>query len=262
MIKKILQLYLQKDCIQTSYSPGFPFFVGDLQSSAWIAARKGERDLIWRVLNKERLSCKPLLSIGEDAPANYHGWTRCCWQDNNSVQVKSRRDCNHYSYYRFVLHVVSSEPRAGERLGADVLGHIGYQCTGRTPLRVGAAQQGAWPLFSREAADAWHSWVPADALPHVLDPAEGFVVAKREQKITTVCRVRFKATYAASVTKYTTSTDCDEWEAKCNAVCRWDSEVNGIRPSLKLLTLSSLSASVKSDGSTFQNSYLNKNITL
>ncbi len=60
-------------------------------------------------------------------------------------------------------------------------GHIGYQATGRIPIRAAVAGQvpsdGSWPRPGWDTAYDWKGWVPAAQLPHVLDPAEGFVVA-------------------------------------------------------------------------------------
>ena len=65
-------------------------------------------------------------------------------------------------------------------------GHIGYQAAGRIPVRgsvVGAdpPTDGTWPRLGWDSAYDWQGWVDPAALPHVLDPAEGFVVAANQQ---------------------------------------------------------------------------------
>lgn len=66
---------------------------------------------------------------------------------------------------------------------ADREGHIGYQATGRIPVRR-AGVAGDWP------APGWlrrYDWtgetVPYDSLPSVLDPAEGFVATANQPPV-------------------------------------------------------------------------------
>ena len=63
-------------------------------------------------------------------------------------------------------------------------GHIGYQAPGRIPIRAfvpGAVpSDGSWPRPGWDTAYDWQGWVPSSQLPHVLDPAEGFVVAANQ----------------------------------------------------------------------------------
>jgi penicillin amidase len=54
---------------------------------------------------------------------------------------------------------------------ADVDGHIGYQATGRVPIR--AAGDGSLPVSGSDDAHEWKSWIPFDEMPHVYDPPEG-----------------------------------------------------------------------------------------
>jgi penicillin G amidase len=64
---------------------------------------------------------------------------------------------------------------------ADVDGHIGYQATGRVPIR--AAGDGSLPVSGSDDAHEWIGWVPFDAMPHVYDPPEG-ILATANGRIT------------------------------------------------------------------------------
>jgi penicillin G amidase len=77
----------------------------------------------------------------------------------------------------------------------DVDGHIGYQATGRVPIR--AAGNGALPISGSDDAHEWKGWIPFDEMPHVYDPPEG-ILATANGRIT------------PDVYKYSIST---EWEA-------------------------------------------------
>ncbi len=55
---------------------------------------------------------------------------------------------------------------------ADVAGHIGYQCTGRLPIRD------HWERAYRPGWDAAHQWaglIPFDGMPHLADPPRGWI---------------------------------------------------------------------------------------
>ncbi len=56
---------------------------------------------------------------------------------------------------------------------ADVDGHIGYQATGRVPIR--ASGDGSLPVSGSDDAHEWIGWIPFDAMPHVYDPPEGIL---------------------------------------------------------------------------------------
>jgi len=64
---------------------------------------------------------------------------------------------------------------------ADVDGHIGYQATGRVPIR--ASGDGSLPVSGSDDAHEWIGWVPFDAMPHVYDPPEG-ILATANGRIT------------------------------------------------------------------------------
>jgi len=64
---------------------------------------------------------------------------------------------------------------------ADVDGHIGYQATGKIPIR--AAGDGLTPQSGAYAAHDWTGYVPFDQLPNVYDPPSG-ILATANGRIT------------------------------------------------------------------------------
>lgn len=65
-------------------------------------------------------------------------------------------------------------------------GHIGYQATGRVPVRgsvVGAdpPTDGTWPRLGWNSSYDWQGWVDPADLPSVLDPDDGFVIGADQQ---------------------------------------------------------------------------------
>jgi penicillin amidase len=57
---------------------------------------------------------------------------------------------------------------------ADVEGHIGYYAPGRIPIR--ASGDGSLPADGASGAAEWTGWIPFDALPHLYDPPDHFIV--------------------------------------------------------------------------------------
>ncbi len=64
---------------------------------------------------------------------------------------------------------------------ADVDGNIGYQTTGRVPIR--AAGDGSLPVSGADDAHEWTSYVPFDKLPSIYNPPSG-VIATANGRIT------------------------------------------------------------------------------
>src|SRR4029077_6219017 len=54
---------------------------------------------------------------------------------------------------------------------ADIDGHIGYQATGRVPIR--ASGDGSLPVFGRDDKHEWIGYIPFEQLPTVFDPPSG-----------------------------------------------------------------------------------------
>ncbi|HET8600059.1 MAG TPA: penicillin acylase family protein [Segeticoccus sp.] len=66
---------------------------------------------------------------------------------------------------------------------ADTQGHIGYQAPGMVPIRRSAikhAPPGYWPAPGWDSRYDWKGFVDFADLPHVLDPAEGFIVTANQ----------------------------------------------------------------------------------
>ena len=64
---------------------------------------------------------------------------------------------------------------------ADVDGNIGYQATGRVPIR--AAGDGSLPVSGADNAHEWTGYVPFDKLPSIFDPPSG-ILATANGRIT------------------------------------------------------------------------------
>ncbi len=64
---------------------------------------------------------------------------------------------------------------------ADVDGNIGYQTTGRVPIR--AAGDGSLPVNGADNAHEWTGYIPFDKLPSIYNPASG-VIATANGRIT------------------------------------------------------------------------------
>lgn len=56
---------------------------------------------------------------------------------------------------------------------ADVDGNIGYQATGRVPIR--AAGDGSLPVSGSDDAHEWAGYIPFDEMPHTYDPPSGVI---------------------------------------------------------------------------------------
>jgi penicillin G amidase len=63
----------------------------------------------------------------------------------------------------------------------DVDGHIGYQATGRVPIR--ASGDGSLPMSGSDDAHEWKGWIPFDQMPHIYDPPGG-ILATANGRIT------------------------------------------------------------------------------
>lgn len=62
---------------------------------------------------------------------------------------------------------------------ADTSGHVGYQASGLIPIR--RAGDGRWPVPGWDPAYEWNDgFIPFEALPNVLDPEDGYVVAANQ----------------------------------------------------------------------------------
>ena len=64
---------------------------------------------------------------------------------------------------------------------ADVDGHIGYQTTGKIPIR--ASGDGSLPVSGSDDAHEWKGYIPWDEMPRVYDPQSG-ILASANGRIT------------------------------------------------------------------------------
>jgi penicillin amidase len=65
---------------------------------------------------------------------------------------------------------------------ADVDGHIGYQATGKIPLRVPGAQ-GMVPVDGADGRNEWLGIIPFDEMPRLADPPSGFIVTANNKVV-------------------------------------------------------------------------------
>jgi penicillin G amidase len=69
---------------------------------------------------------------------------------------------------------------------ADIDGHIGYQASGRIPLRrpdlprEPVPADGSWPMPGWDSRYDWTGYLPADRLPWTQDPKQGFIVGANQ----------------------------------------------------------------------------------
>jgi penicillin G amidase len=66
---------------------------------------------------------------------------------------------------------------------ADVDGHIGYYAPGRYPIRAGG--NGGDQAEGWAGASEWTGWIPFEALPHVFDPPDHFIVTANHKPVPT-----------------------------------------------------------------------------
>ncbi|HYN19424.1 MAG TPA: penicillin acylase family protein [Thermoanaerobaculia bacterium] len=65
---------------------------------------------------------------------------------------------------------------------ADVDGHIGYQSTGRIPIRP-AGHQGLVPVPGWDGRSEWQGFIPYEEMPSLLDPPSGFIVTANNKVV-------------------------------------------------------------------------------
>jgi penicillin amidase len=92
------------------------------------------------------------------------------------LEVNSARN---WQEFRAALSKFASP--AQNAVYADVNGHIGYQATGKIPIR--ASGDGLLPQSGADAAHDWTGYIPFDQLPSVYDPASG-ILATANGRIT------------------------------------------------------------------------------
>jgi len=61
---------------------------------------------------------------------------------------------------------------------ADIYGNIGYQATGRIPIR--SAGDGRWPMPGWTGEFTWAGWIPFDELPSLYNPDRGYLASANQ----------------------------------------------------------------------------------
>jgi len=64
---------------------------------------------------------------------------------------------------------------------ADVGGHIGYQATGKVPIRPGGMSAGDTPQPGWDGQHEWQGYIPFDQLPTSFDPSSGMIVTANQR---------------------------------------------------------------------------------
>ena len=77
------------------------------------------------------------------------------------------------------LERMGSLETAWNWVAADLGGHIGYQMSGRLPLRADGVS-GLVPLAGWDPANDWQGFAPATDLPRAFDPPEGYFVTANQ----------------------------------------------------------------------------------
>ncbi len=79
-------------------------------------------------------------------------------------------------------HAFSSFDSPGQNVVyADIDGNIGYQTTGKVPIRAGG--DGSLPVSGADDANEWTGYIPFDKLPHIYNPPSG-IIATANGRIT------------------------------------------------------------------------------
>jgi penicillin amidase len=77
---------------------------------------------------------------------------------------------------------------------ADVDGNIGYQATGRIPLR---ASSGNLPVSGADPSTEWQGFIPFDDLPRVYNPPSGWIVTANQNPFPPQYSPRVNGNFAA-----------------------------------------------------------------
>lgn len=118
----------------------------------------------------------PLMTeiFGEDAPADFV--LSLQWASAGpTTLLRSVNLLNRAQNFEQFQHALSFWDTAGQNIVyADVEGNIGYQATGRIPIRQ--AGQGLFPVPGWTGEYEWVGWVPFEEMPSRYNPPEGFIV--------------------------------------------------------------------------------------
>src|ERR1700692_3252948 len=136
---------------------------------------KGKPDVILDVVTTRHGPIITELVPGETRPIALR-WTL---QDGMGLVFFDVNSAHNWSEFRKAF---SNFGAPGQNvMYADVDGHIGYQSTGRVPIR--AAGDGSLPANGSDDAHEWKGWIPFDEMPRIYDPPSG-ILATANGRIT------------------------------------------------------------------------------
>jgi penicillin G amidase len=136
---------------------------------------KGKPDVILDVVTTRHGPIITELLPGETRPIALR-WTL---QDGMGLVFFDVNSAHNWSEFRKAF---SNFGAPGQNvMYADVDGHIGYQSTGRVPIR--AAGDGSLPVSGSDDAHEWKGWIPFDEMPRIYDPPSG-ILATANGRIT------------------------------------------------------------------------------
>ncbi len=136
---------------------------------------KGKADVVVDVVLTRHGPIVSSLVPGETRPIALR-WTLYDGIHNPFLEVNSAQN-----WEQFRQAFSAFDAPAQNVVYADVDGNIGYQATGKIPIR--ASGDGSLPENGSDNAHEWTSYIPFDKLPSVLNPASG-VLATANSRIT------------------------------------------------------------------------------
>ena len=126
---------------------------------------KGERDVVFNVVETRHGPVISDLVPGETRKLALR-WTLYASFNDPFFDLNSARNWDEFR------KALSTWGAPGQNVVyADVDGHIGYQATGRIPIR--AAGDGSLPVSGRDDAHEWTGFIPFEQMPSVFDPPSG-----------------------------------------------------------------------------------------
>jgi penicillin amidase len=111
-------------------------------------------------------------------PAVALRWTALDETDSTAEAIEGINRASNWREFLEAVRHFHAPPQ--NFLYADADGHVGYTASGSIPIRPRA--DGLLPV-SGSGEDDWRGYVPFDALPRVLDPARGYLVAANNRAV-------------------------------------------------------------------------------
>eukprot|EP01119_Soliformovum_irregulare_P000743 TRINITY_DN1054_c0_g1_i1.p1 TRINITY_DN1054_c0_g1~~TRINITY_DN1054_c0_g1_i1.p1 ORF type:complete len:615 (-),score=211.65 TRINITY_DN1054_c0_g1_i1:60-1904(-) len=104
-------------------------------------------------------------------------WVALDEDDTTAIAMYKVMYARNFDEFRSALSLLTNP--AQNFIYADIQGNIGYQCPGRTPIRV-EGHSGKYPVHSNSSYH-WQGFVSFSELPFVLNPKSGFIVSANNQ---------------------------------------------------------------------------------